>query len=616
MSKCKSLLFFLTLLFTATPLFGDGYDLESEVITGYNFLFDEGDNGFYRSHNDLTDGATIDRFYFALSAKQDTGWFDKLTVDADLANRLESDKGVRFSLKKNGKWAAAVRYTFFDDYFLDPYYNFGANNRDLTRSSLQADFQWVGIKHFIFDAGYGFSRNKGSRYTPGFYWGDIFKIPINRRDTYEELRAGVTFSYEGFKARYQQSWLRITDDSRYDDGPTSRAGFSSYNVFALGGERSGKIKTDMPVYSVAASYTGANWSAGFTHIFKDGQLDDQVIDLRKLFFETGAFTDFAVQTNGRADLPETKTDIHADFRPWDFLDLAYDFSRKSIRTDTTMELTLIMRLYRDPALPIETSEVLDAPFLYKNTYRAHTFTAQITPVDPLRLTAAYQRTDGELFQETLEEYHADRYDLGARYKFSAGTEVSAAYRHENIDHPLFPIIGRKRDDFTISAYHPLTSSVSANFQYRDARVTNTDIDMKNRIRMLDISVQFNPRPWGHLGVGYDRLDLNDANAITFWQSNLQTTRVEDYDSVQNAVYAFAGFDEKHRISGNISLYYLQDDGLSMPLSRWNPAVNLQVNVRKNLYVLATGRYFNYREDLFTGHNYDYNQLTFSLRWKY
>lgn len=593
------------------------YEISSSVTVGYNFLFSAGDNPFYRSHRNLREGLVVDDFHLILQAKPGEHFFDRFTAEACLAGRLDSQQGFRFSLEKYGRFKATVRYAIDDDYFWNPLYNYGSNYRDLSRRSLEADFSWSGVRHFVFNFGYRHGLTEGEQLVPAYYWGDILKLVYDKHWVSEEFRAGLIFSRNGFTAGFQQSWVAIKDQSAFSDRVTAGAGLSIYDLLFRGGERAGSAESRIPVSTVQVSCTKDRWSTGFSYHHRDGRLDNDLLDVRKIYFEgRGTWTDFAYKTAGRTEVPEDRVDFHLTFQPHASVELGYTFFWNSLESSTRQHVDQSMSLYLDPAFPVTTTDEADYSLLYRNRYQQHTASLIYTPLKDLSLTAAYRHRDGNITWNGVHPYGSNRIEAGVKYRFRTGTEAGGSVALEKSTDPFYPNQAGNRREYQLNAYHPFGDRLSASLNYRYSKQENSSIQLDNGGQLLNFNIEYRILPWIQAGGGLDWFNLNCAQLFQYSLNQVYQSVAEEYDTSQTMVFAFLSFAEKHRLSGRIILNYLTDDGGSMPFSGWNPGLDVQLALTKGLHLVAAGRYFNYHEVQTPVLNYSLNQLTMSLCWKF
>jgi hypothetical protein len=602
------------------------HDMESDLVIGYNFLFNTNDNEYYRNHEDRSEGFLVDSYHFSLSNRDDSQWFDKLTVNMSLANRIDAGKGVEVRFLKHGKFSASLKYSYYYDYFNDPEYNYGQNRRNPNRDNLRFDFDWKSVKDFVFSFGYRQNRVRGEFDYPAFYWGDSFAIPLDKNNDYQEVSGAVAYARGGFNASFKQAMIWFKDRSKYmpvEDMPG--AGLGGLPVDMQNPARSGLVESSIPASTVTAGYRADNWSANFSYEYRNGSLDNNVLDLKTFYFTSAeSRNDIMLKAVGTADLPEQKANFRADVDLFRILNLEYNFDWHTLETDSTNGLEDTLTLYPLAGGPMVMSQAYTDRFYYKNEYQTHSFTASVRPVKELLVSAAYRRTDGDMTKTFarddgpdpgfLEDYSRDVYEFRGRYRFSFGSELSAAYIHEDIDHPVYLVAGQEKNDWQVSLYQPFTDKLSGQFTYRDAKLTDERIALDNRTLMTDASVQYLLMEDASIGLGYTRFHLDYSQDFDYYYNDNPVTALENFNTAQNGVYTFANFEGSERVKGHLSLYYLWDRRDAMPFHRWVGDASIEVGLTKGVSALFSARQFTYSEEIPSIHNYNVNEVTLALRW--
>jgi len=603
-----------------------GYETEVDVTAGYNFLFSTGDDEYYRSHDDVSEGLLVDRLRFAMVPKAEGHWFDKLSVDFCLANRVDSAKDVEFNFLKHGMYSARIKYSYMYDFFSDPYYNYGNNDRNIARDNLLLDFRWKGVRDFVFNAGYQQVRARDDLAFSTSYWGDLFAVPVLKDNSHRLVKAGVAFDRSGFHLGFEQGWQFIDDHSDYARQTVPGDGFSSRPSALVNPERQTDVSTTIPITNASAGYSADTWSADFRYSYLNGSTDIDVLDLKTFYItSTNSRNDILIKAAGETDLPEQQAELQLAWEPLDQLELAYRLDWQSLESDSGLDLENTLRLYGNSDIPVLESTLATAElFYYKNESITHDLSATVRPVRDLAVTLSYTHTDGNLDNrysvdgENLttidQDYSRDSIGVKGKYRFSFGGEATGGYLHENIDDPAFRTAGDSRDEYQLGFYQPLGNRFNWQIHYRDSRLQDDRIGLANSVKLLDILAEYAPNEWARLGLGYSRFDFNFATGLYFPWSGQPVAEVESYDTEQDGVYFYAGFQGEHRVKGGVSLYFMDDTGDSAPLSRLTGSANVEVALMKNISVSVTGRFFDYTEDFLPQHGYDFQQLVIALRW--
>lgn len=625
MARIVCIVFLGVILLAPLAAQSKDYDMESDLVIGYNYVFGA-DDDYYRNHNDATTGFLVDSYRFSLSPKDDAHWFDKLTVDMSLANRIDYGKGVEVRFLKQGKYSARLKYTFYYDYFNDPEYNYGDNRRNLGRDNFQFNFDWKSVKDFVFSFGYQQNRSRNEFNYPGFYWGDSFAIPLHLNNTYQEVKGGVAYNHAGFTAGFTQAWIWFTDQSRYpvvDMEPG--AGIGGLPVAMDNPQRTGKVESTIPQSTVTAGYKADIWSVNFAYEYRNGSIDTNTLDLKTFYFtDANSRNEILLKAAGTGDIPEQKANFRADVDLFQILNLEYIFDWHTLKTDTNIGVTNGMTLYPASGAPLEYTTTYNDLFYYKNDYMTHSVVASVRPVKELLVSAAYRRTDGDMTNTFTRDagpdpgfdidYSRDVYEVRARYRFPFGSELSGAYIRQDIDQPVYRVAGEESNDYQISFYHPFTEKLSGQVSYRNADLKDDRIALDNQTQMLDASVQYQLMEEAFVGAGFTRFDLDYDQNFQYYYHDAPVVQLSNFSTVQNGVYAFANIDGTQRVKGHFSVYYLWDDGTSFPFSRWMGDATLEVGVTRQVSALFSARQFNYSEDMYAVHDYNVNEVRVALRW--
>lgn len=599
---------------------------ELDLVLGYNFIFSNPDEDSYRSHSDVSAGYLVDRFHFAMTQPQGTGWFDRFTADASLANRVDASKVVRFSLGRTSVYSASVTYSFLYDFFHDARYNYGYDNRNLERDNFGFDFNWFGARDLVFNFGYGCSRTRGGQFSPYTNYDQIFQIPMERRNTREEFRGGLTYNRGGFTAGFQQAWLHLLDESGTQTAVNPPLSVPPGQTITAGGlSRDGLTAAHVPVTTANLAYTRGGWSTQWSFNLQSGSMDNQVLDLKNFYFTDDASrTEMLLKAAGRADIPERSTLFRVSRQLDSKASLEYTFFWKNIRTETSLDTIEEYRIIPQDAPPAEYSVPYRTGFLFRNTLQTHTVAVAVRPARGWRLGASYKRTGGEMdhvmnmdsleMMNIRESYHRDRLEFKARGRLAGDMEVSGLVAEEWIEHPLYRDAGDRRREFAAGVTQPVGDRFAWQVSFRDQRVTDDAIRLDHHTWLLDMNFQYMPREWVDLGAGFTRFDVNYAIDLLYHVDGILQTVFEMEDTAQNCPYAYVTFNGDHRIRGSASVHYLDDAGQSFPLTRWNGRATIEVTLGKSLSALLTAAYFSYREEWAADHDYDFNQLTLALRW--
>ena len=626
MARIVCIVFLGVLLLAPLAAQSKEYDMESDLVIGYTYVFGTGDDDYYRNHADISTGFLVDSYRFSLSPRDDAHWFDKLTVDMSLANRIDYGKGVDVRFLKQGKYDARLKYTFFYDFFDNPEYNYGQNRRNLDRDSFQFNFDWKSVKDFVFSFGYQQNRSRNEFNSPAFYWGDSFAIPLNLNNTYQEVKGGVAYNRAGFTVGFTQAWIWFTDQSRYpvvDMEPG--AGVGGLPIAMDNPQRTGKVESSIPQSTVTAGYNADIWSVNASYERRDGSIDTNTLDLKTFYFtDANSRNEILLKASGTGDLPEQKANFRADVDLFRILNLEYNFDWHTIETDTNIGITNGLTLYSTVGPPLESTTSYTDRFYYKNDYMTHSVIASVRPVKELLVSAAYRRTDGDMINTFTRDagpdpgfdidYSRDVYEIRARYRFPFGSELSGAYIRQNIDQPVYLVAGQESNDYQISFYHPFTEKLSGQVVYRNADLKDDRIALDNLTKMFDASVQYQVMETAFFGGGFTRFDLDHDQDFQYHYNGNLITQPTTFHTIQNGVYAFANIEGTQRVKGHFAVYYLWDDGISFPFSRWMGDATIEVGVTKEVSALFSARQFNYGEDMQPVHDYTVNEVRVALRW--
>ena len=254
----------------------------------------------------------------------------------------------------------------------------------------------------------------------------------------------------------------------------------------------------------------------------------------------------------------------------------------------------------------------------------HSVIASVRPVKELLVSAAYRRTDGNMNKSFTRDagpdpsfdidYTRDVYEIRARYRFSTGSELSGAYIRQDIDQPVYLVAGEESNDYQISFYHPFTEKLSGQVVYRNADLKDDRIALDNLTKMLDASVQYQLMEEAFIGAGFTQFDLDYDQDFQYYFNGNPVVQLSTFHTIQKGVYAFANIEGAQRVKGHFSVYYLWDDGISFPFSRWMGDATIEVGLTKQVSALFSARQFNYGEDMQPVHDYNVNEVRLALRW--
>ncbi len=606
--------------FSAGPL-----EVSTDVSLGYSFLSSEGDSPWFRNHYDSSEGILLRDLKLSVRNRNSGSWFDSMQLTARSGDRFGTGRVIRFSLKKTGRYSFTLKQSWNRDYFYDSAYNYGANDRNFSRNNVSAAFRWTGIQNFTLLAGYGLVETKGTGNTPFTEWNDIYALRLNRNTNRERYTVGVDFHKGGWKLMVRQSWISLDEKSRYQDGTVNGEGLSTFAT-VLTPERSGKVKSTIPVSSIKLEYAENNWWISVRYSHSDATIDNDVVDLKKyLFSDYGSRTDFLMTFAGSSDAPVDDAGLAVSIQALDSLIISYDLSWRELKTETSMNIERTMLLYGTSDTPlVTTSDTVTSGFYYRNRRLNHGLTFKYQPMGDWDVTLSLRQIDGNLRHFASEngetdgildeDYTTNRVTLAGRYRLPAGN-VKASVFHESIDNPVYRTAGDKRDGFSVSGDWMLSDSVSWNVLYQDATLKNDDptVLLNRDTTLLDSSFQFTLTKGISFGIGYTMMKLDFSDNLLFNENDAPASSVETYSTNQNGVYAFGTFSRK-RFSGRLSFFYLDDSGSSFPLSHWNGVASCQYKISKTLYGLISVRYFDYNEDTSNVRDYNVNQFVVGVRW--
>ena len=621
----KILIILITLWAAILPSFSaDKLEMKTDVSFGYTFLSSE-DSPYFKNHYDFSNGAMLQDLKMVVRNPDAGSWFGTMSLESRAGDRLDTGRVVRFSLKKAGRYSFTLKQSWNRDFFADAAYNYGANNRNLTRNNVSAEFRWTGFKNFALIAEYGLVKTKGTGNQPYTEWNDIYALRLNRDISRERYTAGLDYHKGAFKLMLRQSWVTVDEKSRYQDGTVSGTGLSTFDT-ALTPSRSGTVESTILISSARLEYAGNSWWASVRYSHSDATIDNDVVDLKQyVFSDYGSRTDFLMTFAGSSDAPVDDAGLSVSVQAMDSLVVSYDLNWRELKTDTMLNSERTMMLYGTSDSPLVTaSNSTDSGFYYHNRRLNHGLSFKYQPQRQWDVTLSLRQVDGNLRHSASEDgetdgiidedYTTNRVEFAGRYRLSAGS-VKASVFHESIDNPVYRTAGDKRDGFSISGDWMISDSVSWNVVYQDATLKNDNptLLLNRDTTLLDSSFQFTLTKGAALGVGYTLMKLDFSNNLLFNEDEVPVSSAEAYNTDQSGVYAFGSFTA-NRFTGRVSFFYLDDSGSSFPLSHWNGVASCQYKISRTLYGLLSVRYYDYNEDASNVRDYNVNQFVVGIRW--
>ncbi|MCK5878170.1 MAG: hypothetical protein KAH24_00205, partial [Holophagae bacterium] len=271
----KFILILLLLGVAIKPAFtADKLDVRTDLSVGYSFLSSD-DNPWLQNHCDFSEGLMLENLKLIVQNGNTGSWFDSLSLEARAGDRLDTGRVVRFQLKKAGRYSFTLKQSWNRDYFADTAYNYGANDRNLTRNNVSAEFRWTGFKNLALIAGYSLVETTGTGNQPFTEWNDIYALRLNRDTSRESYTAGLDYRKGAFRFMLRQSFVTVNEQSRYGDGPVSGTGLSTFAT-ELTPNRSGKVESTIPVSSARLEYAGNSWWASVRYSHSDATIDNDV----------------------------------------------------------------------------------------------------------------------------------------------------------------------------------------------------------------------------------------------------------------------------------------------------------------------------------------------------
>lgn len=616
-----SCLFFILVIFSPV-ISQDKYSFQSDITFGYSVLSSE-DNPYFRNHYDFSEGAMIENLDFYLKNSEKSSWFDSFSVKARTGDRLDTGRKISVKLQKKGLYLFKITQKQDYDYFYDNDYNFGANNRNLTRNNVAVDFNWFGFSNLDVYAGYKQYESSGNIQNPFSDWGNIFALQFDKDVSYDEVKVGFMFHKNSFKFAVNQSWISVDDNSQY----MSFQDTGSNNITLDNPTITGNVTSKIPTSSVKGSYYGEKMAVSFSYSKKDGSIDNNSLNLKNYFFDDfGAKTDRLVQLSGTTDTPTTDVNVFLTFSPVKSFSISYDFILTDTETDTNLNSMNTLNLYGTSTSPIVTiGDSQNTNFYYSNKRTKHGATVKYSPIDRIDLKVAYHQLDGDLENSltndsvldssVVEEYSSDKLEFGFDYKFSKG-KLNASIFNEDIEDPFYRVSGAKKDGYNVSFSFLISDNLSLNSLYSNVKVKDnlTDINLDTENQLYDILVSYSVNSNLSFGVGATGIDYK--NFINLVYSGSPENNQDSYDFNQQGYYVFANYDGQKRVKANVSFYYMDDSGSSLPLSNMIAKAKVQIKLTKSVFAVLTGNYFDYSEDYVASHDYNFNNLVIGFRWIY
>lgn len=623
----KNLTIVVLLAFFAalTVMAQDSLDVTVDAQTGYSFLSSE-DGTFYQNHVDLTEGFLIENL--KVTARSNACcWFDQFDLTARTGDRLDTGRMIRFDIRKNGAYTFTLKQKLSYDYLQDSEFNFGASDRNIARSALNAQFRWTGFEHVVLVAGYSLSETNGWSNLPWSGWLDVFPLALNRDTSRETVTAGFDYRQGAFRASLRQSWVNL-ETNDMPTGIVRNTGFSPYAI-DLTATRTGGTEVDAPVTSIKVDYGGNRWQVSGSWMRQDATLEQDRMDLKSyLFADMGSRTDFLTTWAGESDAPMDRASFQLSVMPWDFMTVSYDADWHSMETTTNQAMNRSMMMYGTGTDPLVTlSESGSTAYAYEHERMNHGLTVDIRPAKGWTVSLIARRDDGDIMQSKVatgetgmlidEEYTIDHTELKVRWRFDKGS-LAASLFHESIENPTFRTAGDSRDGFTFSGDYMLTDTLSGTLLVQQDERENDDpsIMLNNKTSLVDIGFQFTPNKSVSIGFGHTRMELDFATLMFFAEGHGESAEMIDGTEFAQDGYYLNTRWTKGRFNCMITAFYMDDTGASFPLSNWNARASLQYRITDSLAALLSARWFDYAEDLNPMREYNLNQVMIGLRWMY
>ena len=611
------------LLFPSQGIAESDMDIQLDTRMGYSVISDD-ENSFYRNHMDLTEGFLLENL--RLTAQANGKWFDRLELTARSGDRMDTGRKLRFDIRKTGQYAFTLKHTLNFDYFADNTYNFGANNRNVVRSTMNAEFRWMGIQHVTLVAGYTLGETTGAYHQPYSGWLDIYPIRLNRDTTRESFQLGVDFRKGGFKASLRQAWVTIEEAST----PLGSVTNAADETFAstLTATRAGINESDIPTTKLSSDYNGNRWWMNAQWSHQDATMDMDSTDLKSyLFTDYGSRTDFLSTWFGNGEAPTTRAAIELSVMPIRNLTLSYRMDMVDTETTTRFATSRSMMLYGTGDTPLVTlDESFTDDYYYENTRTDHGLDLSYRLNRNWTLEARFSKLDGDIVQTRLaddepsgmidETYETTRSEAGIRFRHERGTLAVKGFG-ESIEDPTFRTAGDKRNGFTVTGDYAISDRVSTTLFLQSSKLENNDplIQLSDKSNIVDLGIYFTPIKQASIGLGITRMDLDYASLLLFTYARDDAALLEGTDTEQTGYYITGNY-AKERFGARLSLFYLDDSGTSLPLSTWNARMSLSWKFTDSLSALLSLRYLDYAEDAQPLHDYNLNQVVFGLRWIY
>lgn len=164
----------------------------------------------------------------------------------------------------------------------------------------------------------------------------------------------------------------------------------------------------------------------------------------------------------------------------------------------------------------------------------------------------------------------------------------------------------------------VSDNLSFNSLYSNLKVkdNSADINLNSENSLYDILVSYSVNSNLSFGVGATGIDYKNFIDLTYTYSGSLINENEGYDFNQKGYYVFANYDGQKRIKANLSFYYMDDSGSSLPLSNMIAKAKIQIKLTKSVFAVLSGNYFDYSEDYAALHDYNFNNLVIGFRWIY
>ncbi len=600
-------------------------DVSVDAQMGYSFLSSE-DGTFYQNHVDLTEGFLLENLKVTARSKTHS-WFDQFDLKARTGDRLDTGRMVRFDIRKNGAYTFTLKQKLSYDYLQDEQFNFGASDRNIARSSLDAQFRWTSFDNVVLVAGYSLVETNGWSNLAYSGWLDVFPLALDMDTSRETVTAGFDYHRGAFRASLRQSWVTL-ERNNTPTGVARNTGFSPYAI-DLTATRTGDTEVDAPVTSVKLDYGGARWQVSGSWMRQDATLEQDRMDLKSyLFADMGSRTDFLTTWAGESDAPLDRASFQVSVMPWDMVTVSYDADWMSMETTTSQVMDRSMMMYGTGTEPLVTlSESGSTAYRYEHERMNHGLTVDIRPAKGWTISLIARRDDGDILQSKIatgetdmlidDEYTIDHTELKVRWRFDKGS-MAASIFHESIDDPTFRTAGDKRDGYSFSGDYMLTDTLTGTLMVQQDERKNDDpsIQLNNKNSLIDLGFQYAPSKTFSIGFGHTRMELDFSTLMFFAEGHGAAAEgLDGSEFVQEGYYLNTRW-VKGKFSGMITAFYMDDNGASFPLSNWNARASFQYRITDSLAALLSARWFDYAEDLEPLREYNLNQVMIGLRWMY